>query len=78
MDDDLGLGDVEVAIPCECGLQIKKTLGWLEAHPEFSCTECGLTIRLNSEEITSLRESVRKSVSDFQQALDALNRRLEL
>jgi peptide subunit release factor 1 (eRF1) len=56
----------------ECGEKITKTLGWLKAHPDFACPNCGTRYDVNKlvdsfaggeaqQAIDKFRANLRKS-----------------
>jgi transcription elongation factor Elf1 len=46
------LDDREIAFKCpKCHGEIRKTIGWLKANHSLTCTGCGTTMELHTEQV---------------------------
>jgi transcription elongation factor Elf1 len=66
------LDDKEISFKCpKCSHQLKKTVGWLKANADMICEGCGVTIKLNTEQLA-------RGAEDAQKALDSIPKKITI
>lgn len=58
--------DKSVSIPCpKCGHKTDQTIGWLKRHDHFTCSGCGSSIKLDSNQFRTGISDVENSIRDM-------------
>ena len=55
----------------QCAHKIQKTIGWLTSHKDMTCDGCGVTIKLNTDELSS-------GVKKVEDALDRIPKQFNI
>jgi ribosomal protein S27E len=71
------VSNYELNLKCNnCGAQTSRTIGWVRAHKEMACPDCGALIVLNTSRITAEIRGVEKRLGDLQSQLTEKIRKL--
>ena len=58
--------DQTLDIPCpDCGKKAEKSVGWLKANKKFTCSGCGQTIDLQSDQFRRELAKAEKALANF-------------
>ena len=59
-----------IKFPCpQCGQEVGKLFGELRAHPNFSCSECGASITVGTDELDRLAQAADQAAEEVRRAL---------
>lgn len=63
------LDDLAIELPCgHCGRKSKKTIGWINSHPQFTCS-CGTVTRINTDKF---KPEIAKANAAFKKLGDSI------
>lgn len=48
-----------------CGHKMSKTIGWMTSHKEMTCTGCGETIHLETDQLSRDLKEITKVLDSF-------------
>jgi transcription elongation factor Elf1 len=54
----------------KCSRKIEKTIGWLTLHKDMTCDGCGVTINLNTDDLSGGIKKIEKAIDSIPKSID--------
>lgn len=66
----------EIGITCpECGKKTKKSVAWIKANDNLTCSGCGSTVTVQNEKLLSGLKEAEQTVANFRKSLGKFGKR---
>ena len=71
------LDEQKIAIPCPgCGKKNEKSIGWVKANDQMTCSGCGRTVHLERDQLLAGVKGAEDQIAQLRKTIANANKRL--